>query len=132
MFANNNLSVMNFGFPDVCNVPTPAGPVPTPFPNIAMSATHIPSVLNILMGPGLAENLLTTGTVSNGDQGGVAMGVASGMIMGPDRYFLGSLKTFHGVAPATRLTSLTGQNGPSPNIPGMSLTPGQVSVLLLG
>lgn len=132
MFANNNLSVMNFAFPDVCKVPTPAGPVPTPFPNIAMSTTHIPSVFNILMGPGLAENLLTTGTVSNGDEVGVAMGIVSSLVMGPDRYMLGSLKTFVGVAPATRLTSLTGQNGPSPNIVGMSLTPGQVSVLLLG
>lgn len=132
MFANNNLSVMNLAFPDVCNVPTPAGPIPTPMPNIAMSPTHIPSVINILIGPGLAENLLTTGTVSNGDQAGAAMGIASGMIVGPDRSFLGSFKCFVGAVPSTRLTSLSGQNGMSPNAPGIALTPGQVSVLLLG
>lgn len=132
MFANNNLCVMNFSFPDVCNLPTPVGPVPLPLVNIAMSATHVPSVFNILMGPGLAENLLTMGTVSNGDQVGVAMGVASGMIIGPDRYMLGSFKCFIGCAPAARLTSLTGQNGMMPNMVGLSITPGQVSVLLLG
>jgi hypothetical protein len=131
MFANNNLGVMNFGFPDVCSVITPAGPIPTPMPNIAMSSTHIPSVLNVIIGGGLAENLMTTGTVSNGDNAGLGMGVMSGMIMGPDRYIIGSLKVFMGVAPAAKLTSMTGQNGVSMNAPGVSLTPGQVKVLVL-
>lgn len=44
MFANNNLGVLNFGFPDVCLVPAGPVPVPTPFPNLAFSSTHIPSV----------------------------------------------------------------------------------------
>lgn len=41
----NNLSVVHAGssgttiaFPDVCKTPTPAGPVPIPYPNIAMSS----------------------------------------------------------------------------------------------
>jgi hypothetical protein len=131
MFANVNLGVMNFAFPDICNVPTPAGPIPTPFPNIAMSVTHIPSQFQVIIGGGLAENLLTSGTISNGDQAGLAMGVASGLIMGPDRPITSSLKTFYGGIPATRLTSLQGQNGVSPNIVGASLTPAQVCVLLI-
>jgi len=130
MFANTNLGVMNFAFPDVCLTPTPAGPIPVPYPNIALSTTHVPSVFNVIVGGGLAENLMTMGTISNGDNAGVALGVASGLVMGPDRAMLGSFKTFFGTAPATRLTSMTIQN--STNAPGMSLTPSQFKVLLLG
>ncbi len=131
MFANVNLGVMNFAFPDVCNVPTPVGPIPTPFPNIAVSFTHVPSQFQVIIGGGLAENLLTTGTISNGDQAGLAMGLVSGLIMGPDRPITCSVKTFYGGIPATRLTSLQGQNGMLPNMVGASLTPAQVCVLLI-
>jgi len=131
MFANTNLGVMNFAFPDVCNIPTPAGPIPTPFPNIAISFTHIPSQFKVIIGGGLAENLLTSGTISNGDQAGLAMGVVSGLIMGPDRPITCSAKTFYGGIPATRLTSLNGQNGMLPNAVGVSLTPAQFRVLLI-
>ncbi|MCE2947873.1 MAG: DUF4150 domain-containing protein [bacterium] len=130
MFANTNLGVMNFAFPDVCLTPSPVGPIPIPYPNIAVSATHVPSVFNVIIGGGLAENLLTAGTLSNGDNAGVATGVASGMVMGPDRAMLGSVKTLIGGAPATRLTTMNIQN--STNAPGASLTPSQFKVLLLG
>lgn len=40
------------------------------------------------------QNLLTTGTVSNGDEAGAELGVASGMILGPDKPVLGSSKVF--------------------------------------
>ncbi|MGI0115451.1 DUF4150 domain-containing protein [Zooshikella sp. RANM57] len=130
MFANNNLSVMNFAFPDVCYEPTP-GPVPFPLLNMAFSSTHVPSQYQLYFGTGLAENLLTTGTVSTGDETGVELGMVSGMIIGPDLYLMGSTKTFVSVVPATRLTSLTGQNGYISNAIGASLTPGQVVVLLL-
>lgn len=130
MFANTNLGVMNLGFPDVCLTPSPVGPIPIPYPNIAVSATHVPSVFNVIIGGGLAENLLTSGTLSNGDNAGVATGVASGVVMGPDRPMLGSFKTLIGGAPATRLTTMNIQN--STNAPGASLTPSQFKVLLLG
>jgi len=65
------------------------------------------------------------GTISSGDDPGVSMGVASGMFIGPDRQFLGSFTVFLGGIPATRLTTLTGQNGMSPNMVGASLTPSQ-------
>lgn len=127
MFANTNLGVMNLGFPDVCTLPVG---VPFPFPNIALSLTHIPSVFHIIIGGGLAENLLTQGTVSMGDLPGVLLGVASGTIAGPDRPLLGSFKTLFGPAFATRLTTLNLQN--LTNTVGISLTPAQIRVLLLG
>lgn len=129
MFANTNLCVMNFGFPDVCEVPTPVGPIPTPFPNIAISITHIPSQFTVIIGGGLAENLVTQGTISNGDEAGLAMGVVSGIIMGPDRYIMGSFTVSIGCVFATRLTSITLAN--LDNIVGLSLTPSQVCVLIL-
>ncbi len=130
MFANTNLGVMNLGFPDVCLTPSPVGPIPIPYPNIAVSAMHVPSVFNVIVGGGLAENLLTSGTMSNGDNAGVATGVASGVVMGPDRPLLGSFKTLIGGAFATRLTTLNIQN--STNAPGVSLSPSQFKVLILG
>lgn len=132
MFANTSLCAINFAFPDVCMVPTPAGPVPLPFPNIVCSSLHIPSQFNVIISGGLAENLFTQGTLSVGDQPGVGLGVVSGMVMGPDRYMLGSFKVVVGCAFAARLTSLTGQNGLAPNIVGLTLTPCQISVLVLG
>lgn len=126
MYANNNLGVMNMGFPDVCTTP-PA--VPTPYPNIAVSVTHIPSQFNVFIGIGISENLMTQGTVSNGDNSGVMLGVASGLVMGPDRSVLGSFQTFVGAIPATHLTSINIQN--STNAPGLSLTPAQFVTLLL-
>jgi hypothetical protein len=124
MFANTNLGVLNLGFPDVCL--TPPLEVPVPYPNLALSFTHIPSVFNVLIDCGLAENLLTEGTVSLGDLGN---GVASGIMCGPDHPLLGSFKTIFGVCFATRLTTLNIQN--LDNAPGISLTPAQIRVLLV-
>jgi hypothetical protein len=131
MFANTCLGVLNLAFPDVCYVPTPIGPIPLPFPNLAISFTHIPSVFNVIFGGGLAENLMTEGTISEGDTPGLGGGILSFMFMGPDRQLLGSFKVIVGVMFATRLTTLTGQNGMLPNAIGMSITPSQFRVLIL-
>lgn len=133
MFANNSLAALNTStVPDVCKTPSPAGPVPIPYPNLATSVMHVPSVFNVMFGPGLAENLLTVGTVSQGDTAGVAGGVVSSTMMGPDRYLMGSLKVLAGGIFAARLTSLTGMNGMPFNTVGMTVTPAQCRVLLLG
>jgi hypothetical protein len=63
---------------------------------------------------------------------GVNMGVASGMVMGPSEFILGSFTVFKEGAPAQRLTSMTGHNGLSMNCPGVTLVPSQVTVLVLG
>ncbi|MFM0016301.1 DUF4150 domain-containing protein [Paraburkholderia sediminicola] len=127
MFANTNLGVLNFAFPDVCKL-LPI-PIPFPFPNFALSFTHIPSVFNVIFGGGLAENLMTQGTISLGDIS--AGGVVSQIEMGPDRPLLGSFKVMVGVMFATRLTTMTMQNGMPPNAVGMSITPAQFRVILL-
>lgn len=124
MFVNNNLGVLNLGFPDVCMV----GPVPVPQVNLDFSVSNVPTVFNVILGGGLAENLLTIGALSGGDAG---VGVASGMCMGPKRSLLGSFKVALGCVFASRLTSINGQNGLLPNCVGISLTPGQFKVIYL-
>ncbi len=133
MFANCQMGGMNLGVPDVCltPVPTPVGPVPTPipYPNMAMGMTAIPNQFKVLLSAGPAHNQMTTIPMSNGDNAGVNMGVASGMVMGPSRHTLGSTNVFYGGMPATKMTSMTMQN--STNVPGLTLVPSQFKVLLM-
>lgn len=76
-------TAVSMGPNDMCKTPTPGGPMPMPYPNVALSAT---------MGPGYTTKTLVMGTpmwtkngksaLSNGDQPGVALGVVSNKIMG--------------------------------------------------
>jgi hypothetical protein len=122
---------MSLAFPDVCIVQVGPVPVPTPFPNIAVSETAIPSQFNVLIECMPAHNLATINPLSNGDEAGVLLGVVSHMIMGPQRYMLGSMTVFTGGPPVTRMLDPTTQNGLLPNIVGVSLTPSQTTVLVL-
>jgi hypothetical protein len=122
------------GTPDVCQTPSPVGPVPVPYPNTAMNATSNPLTvaLTVLTDCMPSLNQMSQSLISMGDNAGVAMGVASGMVMGPQSYVLGSITVLKEGAPAQRLTSITGHNGLSMNCPGVSLVPSQVTVLVLG
>ncbi|OYO27462.1 PAAR-like domain-containing protein [Janthinobacterium sp. PC23-8] len=133
MFANNSLAALNMcTVPDICETPMAVVvEIPIPYPNLAASTLHIPSVFNLMFGPGLAENLLTSGTISLGDFGGLFGGLMSGVFMGPDRYLLGSMKVLAGGIFASRMTSLTGMNGMPFNTIGLTITPAQPRVLLL-
>jgi len=132
MFAVTQLGAMSMGIPDVCKVPVLGVPVPTPFPNIAMSTTHVPNVENVLIAGGPAHNLMTAGTISNGDEAGAEGGLLSSLIIGPDTYVLGSMSVIWGTAPGARLTSVTGHNGKPFNAPGIVMLPSQPTVMLLG
>lgn len=128
MFANSQMMGMDLGFPDVCLTPTPA-PVPIPYPNIAAGPMGVPAAYNVLFMATPAHNMSTTIPLTNGDNAGVNMGVASGMVMGPSRPVTGAFTVLVGGMPATRLTSMNLQN--STNCPGVRLVPSQLKVLLL-
>lgn len=136
MFANTMMGGVQMGFPDTCTTPGVAAgaPAPVPYPNIGVGATTIPptNAMNVLVSCAPAQNQLTMGTISNGDNAGVMLGVASGMVMGPQGFTLGSLTVFMGGPPAQRLTSITKHNGVSMNDPGISAVPSQVKCLVLG
>ncbi|KYF94390.1 DUF4150 domain-containing protein [Sorangium sp. So ce388] len=128
MFANSQMMGVDLGIPDVCLTPSPA-PVPVPYPNIAAGPMGVPAVYNVLFMAAPAHNLATTIPLTNGDNAGVAMGVASGTVMGPSRHLTGAFSVLIRGMPASRLTSMSLQN--STNCPGMRVSPSQVKVLLL-
>ena len=132
MFANCSMSGMDFAFPDLCLTPSPVGPIPIPYPNMAQRPMALPPSCSlkhfISMMP--AHNLTTNIPLSMGDNAGVAGGVMSGMMMGPSRNIMGSVKVFTGNMPATKMLSPAIQN--LTNCPtGMTLVPGQFKVMIM-
>ena len=116
-------------FPDVCLTPSPAGPVPVPYPNIAMGPMAVPNVPNILFMGTPAHNLGTTIPMTNGDNAGLATGVASGTVMGPSRHLTGAVSILIKGMPASRMTSMSLQN--NTNAPGCRVVPSQTKILML-
>jgi hypothetical protein len=129
VFANSQGGGQDFAFPDVCLTPTPGGPVPIPYPNFASGPMAVGAVYNILITAMPVHNMSTTIPMTNGDNAGVATGVASGMVMGPSRHLTGSFTVLMGGMPATKMTSMSLQN--STNIPGSRIAPSQTKVVLL-
>lgn len=128
MFANTQMMGVDLGVPDVCL--TPPVPAPIPYPNVALGPTAIPAQVKVLIVAAPAHNLATTTPLTNGDNPGVALGVASGSVMGPSRHVTAAFKVLIGGSPATRLTSVTVQN--RTNVPGCRIVPSQPKVLLIG
>ena len=128
MFLNSQMMGVDMGFPDVCLTPTPV-PTPIPYPNIAMGPTAVPNVPTVLTNFMPTHNMGTVVPLTNGDNAGVAMGVASGTVMGPRRHLTAAFTVLVGGMPATRVTSVSLAN--STNCPGVRLVPSQPTVLLL-
>jgi len=131
MFAKTQSPAISFAFPDVCLTPAPPSPapVPVPYPNIAVSAMAIPNVLTVLYGGMPAHNMGTMTPMTNGDNPGLATGVASGTVMAPQRNLTGAFTCLIKGMPTTRMTSMSLQN--STNAPGATISPSQVKVLVL-
>ena len=128
MFANSQMMGLDLAFPDVCLTPTPV-PVPIPYPDIGLSPIYLGFVPNILYGGTPSHNLMSMAPVSMGDFGGVALGVASGTVMGPTRHLTAAFTVLTGGLPTTRMTSVSLQN--STNMVGMRIVLSQPKVLLL-
>lgn len=131
MFASCSMSGMDFAFPDVCLTPIVV-PVPIPYPNTAQRPMAIPPTANMkhLISMMPAHTLSTMIPISMGDNAGVNGGVMSGIIMGPSRNLMGSMKVFSGGMPQTKWLSPAMQN--LTNCPaGMTLVPSQFKLLIL-
>ena len=129
MFANNQLGGSGVAFPDVCLTPSPAGPVPVPYPNKSEGVMGVPAFYTMLINAGPAHNMGTKVPLTNGDNAGVATGVASGMVMGPETCVTAAFTCLFGGKPATRQTSVTIQN--NTNVPGVRAVQAQTKVLIL-
>jgi hypothetical protein len=76
---SNGMSVATI--PDVCKTPTPGGPVPIPYPNIAQSITLASGTTTVKGDKMMAAHRKSKFALSNGDQAGTLGGVKSNVFM---------------------------------------------------
>lgn len=125
MPAANQGVGMNTGFPDVCATPTPAGPVPIPYPNIGMNAMAMPFIPNVLVSMAPAQNMGSKPLMTNGDNAGVA----HPMVMMPGGTMMGNPKILMGGMPAGHLLNPTYGNNMNDAL-GAKTVPSVTNVLL--
>ncbi len=119
-------------FPDVCKTPTPTGPLPMPYPNLAMfmQANPVTCALKVKV---LGMSVLTLQTqvlMSSGDEAGSLGGMVSGMIKGPLRFTMGSVIVSADGAPVVYQTCSVTSNGTNANTLGVHDTPSQILALV--
>lgn len=101
-------------FPDVCKTPTPAGPVPLPYPNVAQSADTAGASRTVKADGNPIMLKSSYFAQSSGDEAGSAMGVVSNKIKGKAYPKMYSFDVKVEGENVFRLTDLMLQNGGSP------------------
>lgn len=116
--------------PDVCLTPSPGGPVPIPYPNIAMSKDTDKGSKTVKMD---GNSIMLEGSVfskSTGDEGGSAGGVVSGVTKGKARFINYSFDVkIEGKCVPRLGDSMIGNIGSAPNTPPMPETQPPIVVL---
>jgi len=79
---------MSIVFPDVCKTPTPAGPVPIPYPNIGKSSDTIAGPTKVKTDGQMPMVRGSKYSMTSGDEAGAAGGVISSMIKGPAEFLM--------------------------------------------
>jgi hypothetical protein len=118
-----------FAFPDVCNVPSPGGPVPTPLPNTAECRDAESTVDTVLVGN--KEVIVETSRIptSTGDEAGSLGGVVSGVMRGPATFKTASAKVYAKGKRVVLHGAQTAHNGDNANMPaGHQVSPSQSKV----
>ena len=75
-------------FPDVCKTPSPAGPVPIPYPNIGMSSDTSKGPKKVKTDGKMPMVKGATYSMTSGDEAGVAGGVVSSKVKGVAEYMM--------------------------------------------
>ncbi|MBI4955386.1 MAG: DUF4150 domain-containing protein [Myxococcales bacterium] len=119
-------------FPDVCKTPTPAGPIPIPYPNIGMSSDTSQGSEKVKMD---GNPIMLKGAVfstSTGDEAGSAGGVVSSCTKGKAEFVNYSFDVKVEGKNVPRLGDLMLQNkGSSPNTPPFpEVQPPSVAVVM--
>lgn len=106
-------------FPDVCKTPSPAGPVPIPYPNVAMSADTAQGSKDVKMDGNPIMLQGSNFSKSTGDEAGSAGGgVVSSCIKGKAEFSSFSFDVMVEGKPVPRMADMMLQNkGGSPNTP---------------
>jgi hypothetical protein len=94
----NNLSVVHassngvtIAFPDVCKTPSPAGPIPIPYPNIAKSSDTASGTTKVKCDGNPVCVKDSNFSMSTGDEAGTAGGVVSSKFKGKAEFVLFSM-----------------------------------------
>lgn len=108
-------------FPDVCKTPSPAGPVPIPYPNVAMSQDTAQGSRDVKIDANPVMLQGSNFSMSTGDEAGSAGGgVASGCTKGKAEFVNYSFDVVIEGKPVPRLGDMMLQNkGGAPNTPPM-------------
>ena len=117
--------------PDVCNTPSPAGPIPVPYPNLAQLNTADGVVNKVLIDS--KEVVVESSTIphSQGDEAGTQGGVTSGTNMDQVAFKQFSTKVLFDGKKVVFATAMTAHNGSNPNAPcGAQVVPSQAKVLV--
>ncbi len=94
------------GFPDVCLTPTPAGPMPIPYPNVAMSSDTSDGTRDVHCD---GESVMVQGaafSTSTGDEAGTQGGIISLGTKGKAKFILYSFDVRFEGKPVCRLGDL--------------------------
>jgi hypothetical protein len=105
-------------FPDICKTPSPAGPVPIPYPNIAQSSDTAKGSKKVTVDGNPLMLKESNFSKSTGDEAGSAGGVASSCTRGKAEFINYSFDVKIEGKNACRLGDMMVQNkGSSPNTP---------------
>src|SRR5262245_45871429 len=119
---------------DVCKTPTPGGPVPMPYPNMAQltqaKGDTCAGKVKILNKDTVCKD--TEISMSSGDEPGTAGGgVVSSKFKGPCTFKDGSSKVKAEGKKISHLTAMVGHNGSNANMPaGNQVAPSQTKVIV--
>jgi uncharacterized Zn-binding protein involved in type VI secretion len=132
--ASTNGGGQCFAFPDVCKTPSPAGPIPIPYPNIAMlnqaTSGTLSSKVKIVGNKAATKD--SEISMSSGDEAGSVGGVVSNKMKGSAKIKQGSGKVKIEGKGAAYLGVMVGQNdAANSNMPaGHQVAPSQVKVIV--
>jgi hypothetical protein len=116
--VHKSSSGVAMAFPDVCKTPTPAGPVPIPYPNVAKSADTADGSKDVKMDGNPIMLQGSNFSTSTGDEAGSAGGVVSSTFKGKAEFILYSFDVKVEGKSVPRLGDLMVQNKQSaPNTP---------------
>lgn len=132
----NKISVSHQGsdgklmsFPDVCKTPSPAGPVPIPYPNIAMTSDLSEGTTKVKVDGNPVMTKKSKISTSTGDEAGSAQGLLSNKVKGKAQAILYSFDVKFEGQNVVRLTDPALQNMGSANAFGPALLQAPLVVL---
>jgi hypothetical protein len=135
MSTNGGGVAMTPGPTDACKTPSPAGPVPIPYPNIAQvtQASGGSCSSKVMVQNKKVCTVDTEITMSSGDEAGTAGGLVSSKFKGPAKYKQGCSKVkAQGKKVVHNLSMISMNGGQNGNMPaGVQTAPSQTKVLLL-